>query len=134
MQRYVAGVVRNANIGSKSLTTAPINAGSIRGLAIESPERVPLVNSVPTYAENGFPNYFASSWIGFFVPAQTPDAVLAKLNASIGKVLNDRFVRERLDPFGVRFIHAPLPQTSEFFKSEVNRWGEMVRALDLSVD
>jgi tripartite-type tricarboxylate transporter receptor subunit TctC len=113
---------------------APINEGTIRGLAIASPERLPLVKSVPTYAENGFPNYYASSWIGFFVPAKTPEAVVSKLNASIGKALEDETVKRRLEPFGVRFIHEPLAQTSEFFKSEVERWGEMVRALNLSVD
>jgi tripartite-type tricarboxylate transporter receptor subunit TctC len=113
---------------------AQINQGSIRGLAIASPERLPLVKSVPTYAENGYPNYYASSWVGFFVPAKTPDDVLAKLNGSIGKILKEEAVRSRLEPFGVQFIHASLPQTSEFLNSEIKRWGEMVRALELSVE
>jgi tripartite-type tricarboxylate transporter receptor subunit TctC len=113
---------------------AQINQGAIRGLAIASPERLPLVKSVPTYAENGFPNYYASSWVGFFVPAKTPDDVVAKLNTSIGKILGEAAVRRRLEPFGVQFIHASLPQTSAFFDAEIKRWGEMVRALDLSVD
>ncbi len=121
-----------------AITVSPaitqINQGSIRGLAIASPHRLRLVNAVPTYAENGYPDYYASSWVGFFVPAKTPNEVAAKFNASIGKILQEDAVRSRLEPFGVQFIHASLPMTSEFFTSEIKRWGEMVRALDLSVD
>jgi tripartite-type tricarboxylate transporter receptor subunit TctC len=113
---------------------APINQGSIRGLAIASPERLALVKSVPTYAENGYPNYYASSWVGFFVPAKTPDDIVTKLNTSIGKILKEDAVRSRLEPFGVQFIHSSPAQTSEFFSAEIKRWGEMVRALNLSVD
>jgi tripartite-type tricarboxylate transporter receptor subunit TctC len=113
---------------------APINQGSIRGLAIAAPERMSLVESVPTYAENGYPNYFASSWIGFFVAAKAPQPVLEKLNSSIGKALEEEAVRRRLEPFGVQFIHGSLDQTATFFSDEVKRWGEMVRALNLSVD
>lgn len=89
---------------------------------------------MPTYAENGFPNYYASSWVGFFVPAKTPDEIATKLNTSIGKILNEDAIRHRLEPFGVQFIHASLAQTSEYFDAEIKRWGEMVRALNLSVD
>jgi tripartite-type tricarboxylate transporter receptor subunit TctC len=113
---------------------AGINNGTIRGLAIASPQRLGLVKSVPTYAENGYPDYYASSWIGIFVPAKTPDAVAEKLNATIGKILKEDAVQRRLEPFGVQFIHAPLPKTSDFFNAEVKRWGDMVRALDLSVN
>lgn len=132
----------NALLGNQvpliAITVSPaiasINRGSIRGLAIASPERLPLVKSVPTYAENGFPNYYASSWVGFFVPAKTPDEIATKLNTSIGKILNEDAIRHRLEPFGVQFIHASLAQTSEYFDAEIKRWGEMVRALNLSVD
>jgi len=113
---------------------ASINKGSIRGLAIASPERLPLVKSVPTYTENGYPNYYASSWVGFFVPTKTPDNIVTKLNASIGKVLKEDAVHRRLEPFGVQFIHTSPAQTSEFLDTEIKRWGEMVRALNLSVD
>lgn len=113
---------------------AGINQGSIRGLAIASPERLPQVKSVPTYAENGYPNYYASSWVGFFVPVKTPEDIVTKLNASIGKILHEDAIRRRLEPFGVQFIHASPTQTSKFLDAEIKRWGEMVRALNLSID
>jgi tripartite-type tricarboxylate transporter receptor subunit TctC len=113
---------------------AQINQGAIRGLAIASPQRLPLVKSVSTYAENGFTDYYASSWVGFFVPAQTPQPVLEKLNSAITKALEQEAVRHKLEPFGVQFIHEALPQTAAFFDSEVKRWGDMVRDLNLSVD
>ena len=117
-----------------SPAVASINQGSIRGLAIASPERNPLVKSIPTYAENGYPNYYASSWVGFFVPAKTPNAIVNKLNASITKVLKGNAIRHRLDSFAVQYINSSPANTVEFFNAEVKRWGEMVRALNLSVD
>ena len=52
-----------------------------------------------------------------------------------GRVLvNMDATRRRLEPFGVRFIHASPAQTSKFLDAEIKRWGEMVRALNLSVD
>ena len=66
--------------------------------------------------------------------AQTPQPVLDTLNKGVGKALQQDAVRRRLDPFGVQFIHAGLPQTATFFGAEVKRWGEMVRELNLSVD
>jgi tripartite-type tricarboxylate transporter receptor subunit TctC len=117
-----------------SPAVASINQGSIRGLAIASPERLPLIKSVPTYAENGYPNYYASSWVGFFVPAKTSDAIVTKLNASIGKILKEDAIRRRLEPFAVQFIHSSPANTSQFFNAEIKRWGGMVRALNLSVD
>lgn len=113
---------------------AQINGGSIRGLAIASQQRLALVKAVPTYAENGYPNYYASSWVGLFVPARTPNAVAEKVNATIGRILKEDAVRHRLEPFGVQLMPSPLKQTSEFFNAEVKRWGDMVRALNLSVD
>src|SRR5690348_654211 len=53
-----------------SPTISMVNKGSLRALGIATPKRMPLVPSVPTFAENGYPNYYASSWVGFFVPAK----------------------------------------------------------------
>jgi tripartite-type tricarboxylate transporter receptor subunit TctC len=111
-----------------------INAGKLRGLGIASPIRYPVVPSVPTYAENGVADFHASSWVGFFVPTKTGDAVVEKLNATISEVLKDAAVQERLKRFGLEPMYGNTAETARFFASEVEHWGKMVKALDLSIN
>jgi tripartite-type tricarboxylate transporter receptor subunit TctC len=113
---------------------AAINRGDLRGLGIATASRMPFVSAVPTFGENGFPNFYASSWVGMFLPSGTPDAIAKQLNAATNDVLNDAEVKRKLQPFGVELINGPIDKTAAFFKSEVDRWGKMVRTLGLSVD
>jgi tripartite-type tricarboxylate transporter receptor subunit TctC len=113
---------------------AAINRGDLRGLGIATPKRMPFVSAVPTFGENGFPNYYAASWVGMFVPSGTDDANAKKLNTEINKVLQEPDVQRRLKPFGVEFINGPVDKTTAFFHSEMDRWGKMVKALGISVD
>jgi tripartite-type tricarboxylate transporter receptor subunit TctC len=121
-----------------AITVSPIisaiNQGTIRGLGIATPKRMSFVPSVPTFAENGFPNYYAASWVGFFAAAKTPNDVVEKLNSSISDVLKNQEVRRRLEPFGVQLIDTTAKDTAVFFQAEMDRWGKMVRSLDLSVN
>jgi tripartite-type tricarboxylate transporter receptor subunit TctC len=111
-----------------------INQGTLRGLGIATPNRMPFVPSVPTFAESGFPNYYAASWVGFFVPAKTPRDIVEKLNAAISDAVKNPEVQHRLEPLGVQTIDAPTEKTATFFQSEIDRWGAMVKSLGLSVD
>ena len=133
----VTAVLGN-HIGALAATVSPlithINSGALRGLGIASEKRFAVVPNVPTYAENGFPNFHAASWVGFFVPSKTDDAVVGKLNAAINESLDDAGVQERLRKFGLEPMRGNLAQTTGFFKSEVDHWGKMVKALDLSIN
>ena len=126
------------HIGAFAATVSPlivhINAGKLRGLAIASAQRHPVVPDVPTYAESGFPGFHAASWVGFFVPAQTDNAVVEKLNATINEVLKEAVVQERLRRFGLQPMHGNTAETARFFASEIDHWGKMVKTLGLSIN
>jgi len=126
------------HIDALAATVSPliphINSGALRGLGIASAQRYAVVPSVPTYAEGGFPDFHAASWVGFFVPSKTLDAVVDKLNAEINQVLQEAAVRERLVRFGLAPIHGGPAETARFFKSEAEHWGKMVRTLGLSIN
>ena len=53
------------------------------------PERNTAIPDVPTYGEMGYPNVYSGSWVGFFAPAKTPDAVVRKLNPEIKAVMKE---------------------------------------------
>jgi tripartite-type tricarboxylate transporter receptor subunit TctC len=105
-----------------------INQKTLRGLGLASEARYPSVPQLPTLAESGYKIY-QGSWIGFFAPAKTPDAVVAKLNTEINRILKNDDIQKVLNSIGFDVTIKPLPEATEFFKSEVATWGEMVQAI-----
>src|SRR5438046_367287 len=64
-----------------------VKAGSVRGLAVTTKERVAVVPDIPTIAEQGVPGFDRLSWFGFFVPAKTPQDIVARINADTNAAL-----------------------------------------------
>jgi len=110
----------------------PINQGLLRGIGLASPTRNSAVPNVPTYGEMGFPNVYSGSWVGFFAPAKTPDAVVVKLNGEINEIMKDAEVLAKLKAIGFDPISKNEPETAAFFKNEVATWGKMVNAVGFS--
>ncbi len=119
-----------------NITTAlPLaKAGKLRALAVTTATRSAVAPDVPTLAESGLPGYEIGSWQGVFAPAGTPPAIVQRLNAEIVKILNQPDVRQRLVALGAE----PAPNTPEEFaamvKSEVAKWGDVVRRSGAKVD
>jgi tripartite-type tricarboxylate transporter receptor subunit TctC len=107
----------------------PIKGGLLRGIGLASAMRNSAVPDVPTYGEMGYPNFYSGSWVGFFVPAKTPDAIVEKLNTEINQVMKDPDVLQKLKAIGFDPIVKTLGETTDYFKSEVETWGKMARAI-----
>ena len=112
----------------------PITQGLLRGLGLASATRNSAVPDVPTYGEMGFPNVYSGSWVGFFAPAKTPDAVVAKLNAEINAIMREPEAQQKLKTIGFDVIIKPVGEASDYFRSEVDTWGKMIRAIGYSSD
>lgn len=101
------------------------SAGTIRALAIATPERSPALPDVPTTAEAGLPDYQVSAWNAMFAPKNTPPAIAAKLNDALVRALDDEGTRKRLlDLGGVipdRAGRSP-EALQKLVESEVARW------------
>jgi tripartite-type tricarboxylate transporter receptor subunit TctC len=111
-----------------------IKNGQIKALAVLSDKRLPSLPDVPTAIEQGFGDREESTWIALFVPAGTPDSVLARLNADINAVLAESDIRARLDKIGVLPVSGSPSVAEAYVHSEVRRWGEVVRSIGLRVD
>ena len=114
--------------------TPQIVQGTLRGIGLASPIRNTAVPDVPTYGEMGFPNVYSGSWVAFFAPAKTPDAIVSRLNAEINKVMTDPDVLQKLKAIGFDAIVKDQAATVDYFKSEIGNWGKMVRAVGITVD
>jgi tripartite-type tricarboxylate transporter receptor subunit TctC len=112
---------------------AQIEGGKLKGLGIAADKRAAVTPNVPTYAEQGFPGFSAASWVGFFAPAKTDPQVLATLNGAINAIVQTPEVQKKLTDMGFDPITGSPAQAETMFKAEVNKWGNMVKALNLSI-
>jgi tripartite-type tricarboxylate transporter receptor subunit TctC len=116
-------------------TVSPaINQGLLRGIGLASATRNSAVPNVPTYGEMGFPDFYHGSWVGFFAPAKTPDAVVAKLNTEINAIMREPDAQEKLKSVGFDVIIKSPAEAADYFKREVATWGKMTRAIGYSSD
>jgi len=103
-----------------------IQGGKVRGLAVTSAQRSPALPNVPTVAESGFPGFEANGWLGIFVPNGTPPAVVAKLNAEIGKVMQMPEVKAKLLESGVEARTSTPEQLGALVQGETAKWGKII--------
>jgi tripartite-type tricarboxylate transporter receptor subunit TctC len=113
---------------------AQVKAGKLKALAVTTAERSKLVPELPTMAEAGLPGFDISTWYGFFAPAGTPSAIIAKWNADVTRILNAPDVRAKLMADGAE----PAPNTPEQFAQmiarELTKYARIVKASGAKVD
>jgi tripartite-type tricarboxylate transporter receptor subunit TctC len=93
-----------------SLVISQIREGKLRALAAGGAKRSPLLPDVPTVAESGLPGYSFNTWMAIFVPLNTPNEIISRLNAEIIKALASTDVRERLTSQGFDVYGTPPEQ------------------------
>jgi len=111
-----------------------VKAGSVRGLAVTTKERVAVVPDIPTIAEQGVPGFDVMSWFGFFVPAKTPQDIVARINADTNAALAHPSVKTRLEELGATPKGSTPAELANFLKSEIDKWGPVIREAKIRVD
>ena len=111
-----------------------VKAGALKALGVAGEKRSPQIPEVPTLAEQGFPGLIVYSWTALFVPAATPQPVIARLNAEANKALKDPLVQKRLEELSTEPIGSTPEELDRFVRREYETWGELVRALNLKMD
>jgi tripartite-type tricarboxylate transporter receptor subunit TctC len=112
-----------------------VKAGKLRGLAVTSAKRNPLLPDVPTLLE-AMPNGFdLEAWFGVWAPAGTPADILKKLNADIVAVLADPEFRAKLAADGSEVVTGGTPdEFSGYVKSETAKWARVVKESGARID
>jgi tripartite-type tricarboxylate transporter receptor subunit TctC len=111
-----------------------LQSGAIRGLAIASEKRLPQFPDIPTYGEGGFPTFKAATWVGFFVPGKTGDAVVARLNGAINDVLMLPDVRDKLAVQFMQTERRDAARTRTYFENEIKTWRTMITTIGLTLN
>jgi tripartite-type tricarboxylate transporter receptor subunit TctC len=130
-----AGVGNQIDVVASSFGSAPqVNEGKLKGLAVASTERSVSMPQVATFAEAGFPDFVAESWVGFFVPAKTNPAIVEKLNAAINEIISDNGAKKHLTGLGYELTARSVADSNKYLASEVQNWATMVKAIGITVD
>jgi tripartite-type tricarboxylate transporter receptor subunit TctC len=104
-----------------------VNDGQLKLIAITTGERFASAPNLPTVAEQGFPGYSAAPWSGFFVPADTPQALVDKMSTDMREVMNDPTAREKIVSSGNEFTPSTPEQFREFVTREIDKWADAVK-------
>ncbi len=99
----------------------------LRGLAVTSAKRSPLLPDLPTLAEAGISGFEAAAWQGIVVPTGTPSEIVQKLNAEVNKALAHPDIRSRLAAQGADILGGTPAEYAAYLRSEMPRWAKAVK-------
>jgi tripartite-type tricarboxylate transporter receptor subunit TctC len=111
-----------------------VKSGKLRALAVSSARRVAALPEVPTFAESGFPGVEDETWIGIFLPAGTPPAIVQRLNAAVNQALQNADMKEKLAALAFEPVGGSPQQFADYVKAEIVKWGKVVRAGNIKVE
>jgi tripartite-type tricarboxylate transporter receptor subunit TctC len=107
-----------------------IREGKIKALGVSTRQRFPVLPEVPTVEEAGLAGFESMGWFGIEVAAGTPADVVAKLNAAFVAALKSPDVAERFRSVGVEPDPTTPEQFGAFIRSEIEKWGKLMAAVD----
>jgi tripartite-type tricarboxylate transporter receptor subunit TctC len=111
-----------------------VKSGKLRALAVSSAKRTASAPELPTIAESGVPGYEFISWNAVHVPARTPKAIVAAIHGGIGKVLAMPDVKQRMFDLGLEIAGGPPERLGDLVKSDIAKWGRVIREVGVKVD
>lgn len=111
-----------------------IISGKLRAIAVASPARIKTFADVPTFAEQGLAGFEAYAWQGLTVPAGTPAPVIATLNKSLQEALNSTAVKARFQVLGLEALGGTPEQMRAYWKQELAKWGQVIKAANIKLD
>ena len=119
-----------ATIGS---VVPNLQAKRVRAIAVTSDKRTVQFPDVPAIAET-IPGYEFTAWVGCFVPAGTPKAIVDTLNAALGKVLADRDVASKLTAQTLDPMHMTPEQFAQRLKSDYDKYAKVIKESGARID
>jgi len=119
--------------GGPLVLSPHINAGKLRGLAVTSESRSPIMPDLPAVNEV-IPGYTAFTWFGMWAPAGTPKAIVSRLNQAVARVLKNAEVQARLRDNGMDAAHNTPEEFSRFIAADIAKWTKVVKAGNIRID
>jgi tripartite-type tricarboxylate transporter receptor subunit TctC len=133
MQDLVAGHV-DVMFDGLGTSASQITGGSLRGLALAASARSSAVPNVPTAAEAGLNNYEVSTWYAMWAPKNTPPDIVERMKKEIATALQSTIVKDAWARNGSEIPTLAGAEFGAFVKSEIARWGKVVKDADVKLE
>lgn len=111
-----------------------VRSGRVRPIAVTSDQRLKAFPDVPTMIESGVAGYEFTAWVGAFVPARTPSAIVVRLNEEMRKALADPGVASKLEAQTLDPMPMSPEQFSERLKSDSDKYAKLVKESGAKVE
>jgi tripartite-type tricarboxylate transporter receptor subunit TctC len=112
-----------------------VQRGEVKALAVSSSHRLPQLPDVPTFKEQGLPDYEAYTWHMVLAPKATPEAVVRQLNTAINGVLAQPAVQKKLEDLAMEVRSDSTPEsTAQWLQSEMTKWEAIIREAGIRTD
>ena len=112
--------------------TPHLQAGTLKALALTSPNRLKEFPDVPTTAEKNYPTLNPKAWVIFLVPAKTPQAVVKRLGEAWRDALRDREIIAKFEKAGFMVENLSSEETGNFLAEEHKKWSEVARVAKIT--
>ena len=114
--------------------TQSLKAHQIRALFVTSAKRSPLFPDIPTAQEVGYPGYEANEWWAILAPANTPSAIVDKLNAKLNQTFKQPDVQAKLDQLGIEFVGGSSAQAKSFMQDQAVQWAKVIKTAGIKAE
>ena len=111
--------------------TPHVASNSVKAIAVLSKKRAPVLQNVPSASEQGLADFEGSTWLAFFLPKGTPDAIVRKFNSATREAMATPWVQAKLGELGAELV-APERRSPEYLQqfvaSEIEKWAALIKA------
>ena len=133
MNDVIGGQVKVSFVGVPN-ALPNLGTGKLKALAVSTRKRYADLPDVPTLEEAGVPGYDATIWLGLLAPPGTPRDVVQKLNSSITRILSTAEAKKLMASAGVDVATSTPEDFGTLMRSELDRWGKVVRETGATVN
>jgi tripartite-type tricarboxylate transporter receptor subunit TctC len=111
-----------------------MKGGKLKPLAVTTAKRSSFFPELLTMAEAGVPGYEFSTWYGLLVPGATPKSIIERLNAATIKILSAPALKEQFIAQGLEATPSSPAEFDAYLRSEVAKWGKVIKAANVQPD
>jgi tripartite-type tricarboxylate transporter receptor subunit TctC len=111
-----------------------VKAGKLKALAVATGKRSSSIPELPTLEEAGLKDVKADAWMGFAVPAKTPQPIVAKIHDEIVQILEQPETKERLKPLYMEVVADTPAEARSWLNEDIERWRPIIQKNKITLD
>jgi tripartite-type tricarboxylate transporter receptor subunit TctC len=121
-------------LGPLATVLPQVQQGKLRGLAVTTLQRLPMLRDFPTVAESGYPGYEAGNWYGLIVPAKTPREVITALRNAVLAAYKVPAVARRMEDLGYVQGGSQPEEFAAYIRSEIDKLAKILKQVGAKVE